>query len=147
MRSRCTCEPECLPFRTCACVRPAVDSASRLVSRPCVLIGLCDCGGAVGGVGSRPKRICQGSGGGRRLTGRHWEASLGELGRRGGRGRRRERCRRLSAVRCCSHAARTATATSCLPGSTCTIWEDASVQMLLYYMMSYLCKGYKYEYS
>lgn len=76
------------------------------------------------------------------------EASLGELGRRGGGAGGGSAAGGwaplwVCAVRCCSHAARTATATSCLPGSTCTIWEDASVQMLPYYSMSYLFKGSK----
>lgn len=56
----------------------------------------------------------------------HWESWEGE-GEGPADGVLQEAERRVCAVRCCSHVARTATATSCLPGSTCTIWEDASV--------------------
>lgn len=78
---------------------------------------------------------------------RNWGGLTGRVGKERGRGRRRERCRRVS-VHCALllSCGGTATATSCLPGCTCTIWEDASAQMLLYYFMSYLCKGNTYEY-
>lgn len=56
-----------------------IDSASRLVSRPRVLIGLTDCGGAVGGVGSGLRGLLRW-----RLAGRQWEASWERWEERGG---------------------------------------------------------------
>lgn len=60
------------------CLCTAVDSTTQLVSRTCVLIGLCDCGGAVSGVRSRPKRICWGVG--QRQTGKNWVGLGGIVG-------------------------------------------------------------------